>query len=619
MNQKSKKQSERKLGRRMFLCGSLAIMSAAGCQNITRRGQSPDDSVSMLAETSARGTKYVGQYTGVWGLNYASIEGVGLAGNLDGTGSNPAPGWQVEHLIKELKAREDIVNPKSLIASENSSLVLVKGHLPPGIRKGENFDLEIRTLPKSETSSLFGGQLSRSRLRTMALLGRRVREGHVLGVAQGTILIDSLFESRQDQSNHVRGRVLGGGIALEDRPLGLTVRTDGHTFRQATSIAHAINQRFTTIENKGRVGVAKAKTDKLIELLVPRQYRLNVGRFVQIVQNTAFDESVSARVERLSQLERELADPALCATAAARLESLGKEAIPTLTRALRHPELEIRFHAAHALAYIGDSTGVEELQKTAEIEPAFRWHALTALASLEDESAGDALASLMHLESAETRYGAFRSLKARSPYDPIVRGEELGSEFSFHIISSKTEPMIHIARSKSPEIVLFGEGQTVSDDILYVESGLTIKGDGKGNVRIIRYLPRKGEQRKVCSTLLSDLIPSLCESGCSYSMLIRMLRDASQNDMLETRLVVDAVPKRRRKYLGDSESVETERSNRYISGPMPDLFRPEGQPEKSVPRDDIAMLTPKEPENKGPAQGVLSKMGNSLRRINNRR
>ena len=606
----SRRQTYRdNFSRRVFLCGTIALVGATGCQNITRRAQSPEDTEANLlafADDPVVSTNYVGLVTGVWGNNYAKIEGVGLAGNLDGTGSNPKPGWQTDHLTKELSSREDIDNPKTLLADDDTSMVLVKGYLPPGIRKGDNFDLEIRTAPKSDTTSLFDGRLSRTRLRTLQVLGRRVREGHVLGLGQGSILIDSMFESRQDQSNHVRGWVLGGGIATEDRPLGLTIRTDNHTFRTSSDIAAAINERFTTVENQGRVGCATAKTDKLIELVVPREYKHNVGRFLQAVQNTAYNENVNDRVERLTQLDKELNEPSKCKTAAVRLEAMGEEGVPALQRALKNPDLEVRFHAAQALAYLDDETGVPQLLEAAETEPAFRWHALTALATLNKQESTTALTELLHVESAETRYGAFRSLKAQSPFASLVRGEVL-SDFVMNIVPSKSEPMLHISRAKQNEIVLFGEAQTVSDDILYVESGLTVKGIGNDSVKITRYLPRAGEVVKVASTQLAELLPLLSEMGCSYSQINELLRDAAQNEVLNTRLVVDAVPKRRRRYRGDRSSQEE--SNKYITAPLPGLFRPEEEQEKVVPRDDIAQLDTPETEKSSIQSGRLwSKM-----------
>ncbi len=602
------------LARRTFLLGLCAVVSATGCKHITRRGQSPDENSFMsLSDSATQETRYVGEVTGVWGMNYAAVEGIGLVGALEGTGSNPTPGWQLDHLAKELRTREEIENPKTLLADSDTSMAMVKGLLPPGIRKGERFDLQVRTHPKSDTVSLFGGLLNDTRLKTMAVLGRRVREGKMLGAANGPVLIDALFESRQDQSNQVRGWIPGGGIAYEDRPLGLSIRTEGHSFRTATSIAAAINDRFTTIDNHGRIGVATAKSDKLIELLVPSEYKHNVSRFMTIVRNIAFEESVSERVERLSQLDQELNDPALSGTAAVRLEAMGSEGVPALTRALRHPDLEVRFHAANALAYLGEASGVVQLQEAAEIEPAFRWHALTALATLDESTSLDALKELMHVESAETRYGAFRSLYTRAPHDPAVLGEMLMNEFSLHVVPSKTDPMLHVARSKRAEIVLFGEGQSVGDNILYVKSGLTIKGDGNGGVKIIRYLPGRKEIRKTCSTQLAELIPILAQVGCNYSMLVELLRDAQQNDMLQTRLVMDATPKRKRNYSGSSTSAE--KSNRYISEPVPTLFRAGEESDNEVPRDDIAQLTSSEDKKSGTRTGALwTKMNNPLQR-----
>ena len=128
---------------------------------------------------------------------------------------------------------------------------------------------------------------------------------------------------------------------------------------------------------------------------------------------------------------------------------MGEEGVPALTRALRHPDLEVRFHAAQALAYLGEEAGVEQLLEAAETEPAFRWHALTALATLDKGASTEALSELLHVESAETRYGAFRSLKAQSPFGPLVRGEVL-SDFVLNVVPSKSEPMLSLIHISEP-------------------------------------------------------------------------------------------------------------------------------------------------------------------------
>ena len=171
---------------------------------------------------------------------------------------------------------------------------------------------------------------------------------------------------------------------------------------------------------------------------------------------------------------------------------------------------------------------------------------MTALASLSEPAAGNALNQLLHVQSAETRYGAFRALREHSPDDTGVEGQWLADDFYFHVIPSTADSMLHLSRSKRPEIVLFGEQQAVSDNFLYVETGLTIQALGNGKVKIIRYLPHQGEIRKTCSAQLAELIPQLADLGCDYTVLVNLFRETMNSDMLQTRLVVNAVPRIRK-------------------------------------------------------------------------
>lgn len=570
-----------------------------------KRGQSPDDQMIKLSEEVSE-TKYIADACRIYGMNFAKIEGIGMVMNLDGTGSNPVASGQRDHLIAEMKSR-GVENSSTLLSSKNSSLVVLQGLLPPAIRKGDRFDVEVKTLPKSETSSLEHGYLVETRMRPMALLGRGVKQGHVTGYAKGSVLVNSVFESRQDRPNKVRGWIFGGGVATEDRPIGLTMRSD-HSVRTTTSISRAINERFKTVDQSGRKGVATPKNDKVVELQVPDEYRLNVGRYLQVIMNLAFDESDDKRVNRLDLLDQKMTESIDCLETALRLEGFGKEAVPALKRSLRHHDMEVKFHAAQALAFMGESAGLEILQKAAETESAFRWHALTAIASLDDISADAALAKLMHSESAETRYGAFRSLRTSSPHDPIVKGTPM-EDFYFHVVASDTDPMMHFSRSQRPELVCFGENQNVSDDLLYVTPGLTVKGDGDGKIRITRF-KRNGEQRKVCSTNIPDLVRALSEVGCDYSTLLTMFREAKQNGRLNTRLVVNAVPRFGGK--SDNQSAaddQPEKSNRSFAGPLPELFRTGDTSEKRIQRAKTEELSSANAaKNRGETKSPLSRM-----------
>ncbi len=577
LTQRDSAESALNVGRRVFLAGLMLAVPAltfTGCKNFTERAQSPDNQILRLTDDKKSVTKYIGDQCGIWGLRPAKIEGIGLAVNLKETGSNPKPSGQREYLFGELDSKSGESNIESVLAGRDTEMVLLKGILPPGIRKGENFDIEIRTMPNSDATSIENGMILQTRLRPMAQLGRSVKQGHVNAFAKGRVLVDSLFESRTDQANQMHGYILGGGVAMEDRPIGLSVRGEDVPPKTSTMISRAINNRFTHIDSSGHRGVAEPKTDRNIELIVPEAYKHNIGRYMQVVTNLAHSESATQRMVRIEKLTQQMVDPTKSGLTSLRLEGLGNDGLPALKRALRHTDLEVKFYAAQALAYMGETDGVDHLKFVAKTEPAFRWHALTALASLEDVEAGAALADLVHVKSAETRYGAFRAIRARSPHDPLVAGQWQG-DFFLHRVPSETQGMMHFSRSKRPEIVIFGEDQTVGDDFLHVESGMTVKSTGTGRVTVSRYRADKKVERLECSNNIGDVIEMLTKAGFGYGDLLKVFRNAKNSNSLNSRLVVNAVPKLGRSYVpGQSaEELPPEQSERFVATEPPELFR----------------------------------------------
>lgn len=528
----------------LVAAASCLLMAISGCQSFLQREDAKSDLPGM-GGAAAGPTKYVGSTAVFWGLDFGKLEGVGLVTELRGTGSNPPPSGQRDYLIDELKTHPEIDNAMSLVSSPETSMVLVKGLVPPGAKKGDRFDLEVILPPKPrlETTSLKYGFLFKTRLRPMVVLGNSLKKGSVAAQGRGSVLVDSLFEPRQDSENDLRGVILGGGVVLDDRTLGLSIRSEENPIRAATSISRAINERFTTITRDGRTGVATPKSDKVIELSVPENYRLNIGRYSQVISQIAFDEQPQDRVNRLDQLGRELNQLKTCRDAALRLEAMGLDGVPSLRRGLLNSEQEVRFQSAEALAYLGEADGIDVLLEAASNLPQSRWHALTALSASQSPQAAEALLSLMSLESAETRYGALRAFQARSPNDPLAKGEWLADDFYFHEVPSSGPPMVHLTRSKRPEIALFGKAHQLTDDFIFVQNGLTVRADGKGSLLIIRYLPDQQEERRVCSTNLAEAIRQLASLNCSYTEMLDLLQEAKRNNQLTSRLAIDAVPR----------------------------------------------------------------------------
>jgi flagellar basal body P-ring protein FlgI len=528
--------------------------------------ESPEDGVLLVKDVSVP-----------WGLNYITLEGVGLVTGLEKTGSDPPPSGQRSALIGDMQTYE-VKNPNMILASPETSLVLVRCFLPPGVQKGDRCDVEVRIPSKSETTSLRGGWLMRARLREVAVLEQALRTGHVEGLAEGQVLIDAVFDSNTDTVRETRGRVLGGGMALTSRPIGLVVLSEQHSIRTSSQAGAAINARFHTYDRGVKRGVATPKRDNFIELEVHPRYKHNLVRYVRIVQNIAVIESPADRLRRLEQLERKLLEPTTAATAAIQLEAIGKEAIRILQKGLASGDPEVRFYAAESLAYLDEATAADVLAQTARTMPAFRWHAIAALSAMEHVGAYDALAGLFHVPSAETRYAAFRALRAKNPLDPLVRGQSFGDQFTYHTLDTTGPAMIHLARSRTAEIVLFGQDIELQPPaFLYAGKKILLKDSGDGRIKVSRFAVGEADRQQFCTTKLDDVVRTIVQIGGGYDEVVECLQEAKRQEYLEPRVVVDALPRVNREYHRGEEpapaETPAEEDARQVASPLPDMFR----------------------------------------------
>ena len=168
---------------------------------------------------------------------------------------------------------------------------------------------------------------------------------------------------------------------------------------------------------------------------------------MQVLRNIAIDESPTTLQARLLFLEQQLGDPLTSASAALRLEAIGgDQAKQILRQSLTSTDLEVRFYAAEALAYLDDTAAVSVLASVTRDESAFRVNALAALSAMDDAEAYDSLRSLLEVKSAETRYGAFRSLWAMNEHDPYLHDENLGGQFHYHVLDVPGPDMVHVTQ-----------------------------------------------------------------------------------------------------------------------------------------------------------------------------
>jgi hypothetical protein len=452
-------------------------------------------------------------------------------------------------LLNEMSSH-DVRKAEKILASPTTSMVILRGYLPPGVQKGDTYDVEVRVPSRSETTSLRGGWLMPSRMRQMEVMGGSVVTGSVDGLAQGDVLVDSVFEGTSDKVNETRGRVLGGGVSATQRKLGLAISREDASVRTSTLIGKAINQRFFTIDAGIKQGVAEPQRDNFLELAIAPRYKHNLARYLRVIRNIPLKETPAERLARIQLLERKLQEPASAALAAIQLEAIGNEAIPALKKGLAARDLEVKFYAAEALAYLDQPEAAAPLAEVAQAESAFRWHALTALSAISHVSALDSLTDLLHVKSVETRYGAFRAMKIRNPNDPTIKGELLDKRFRYHAIATSGEPLIHVTRTRMPEIVVFGHEQRVKPPAsgLFAGKRIMVVGLENGDLKLGRFSPGEETVYETCPPSLDLLIRSLVKLGAGYSEVIQCLQEAQNAGCLESRVAVEAVPRPDRKY-----------------------------------------------------------------------
>lgn len=530
-------------------CGQLDLMNF--------RSQTPDetDNKSLAEDTQTKvETPLVGEYVNVGNLNAVVLEGVGLVTGLPGTGGDPPVSPYRAQLIEDMR-RRNISNPNQILRSKSTALVLVRAYLPPLVKKGERFDVEVRVPGESETTSLNGGHLLETYLSEQAFIqGEGMLEGHVFAKAGGPILTGTTTYSEEDEEDIgtlVRGRVLSGGMSLRDRNMSLLLRNAYRSERMSYRIANRVGTRFFDYQIGGqRTPLAEAKTNELIELMIHSRYKDNYPRYVSVIRNMTLNESEVAERVRMQTLSDELQDPVTSEKASIQLEAIGKPAINVLKTGLKNPSLEVQFYSAVALAYMEDPSGIEVLAKTAKEEPAFRIFSLAALAVVDDSDAFMALRDLLDGTSAETRYGAFRSLKALDPNDPFVRGELMPSGFRLHVLDVEGDPMVHMTRRKMAEVVVFGLGQKFNMPLIgRAGKDIMVTGRaGEDTITIARITVDETERRVVPNNVPA-VIRAVSELGASYPDVAQLLIQARNQSNLVSRLEFDALPRAGRVYL----------------------------------------------------------------------
>src|SRR5262249_23312305 len=146
------------------------------------------------------------------------LGGVGLVEGLEGTGGDCAADGYRALLVDALR-KEGVQNVNQILKSPECALVIVEAQFPPGARKGDVIDVEVKLPPGSKATSLRGGRLHKCYLFDYNFAknlspeyqgGKNMMLGLKRAAAQGPILVDIGTGDGDEAARVKQGRIWAG-------------------------------------------------------------------------------------------------------------------------------------------------------------------------------------------------------------------------------------------------------------------------------------------------------------------------------------------------------------------------------------------------------------------------
>lgn len=313
--------------------------------------------------------------------------------------------------------RYEDMTPEQIVNDTSTSLVVVLAAIPPGLPRGERFDVLVRTLPGSATRSLEGGYLMPMQMQlgqASVFEGLRTRD---VASAEGELYVNPFGTDgklRRD-GGAVAGRILGGG--LSEHPLPIQVVLDNPDHLRARAIEQSINARFPrSALDDGPA--ARGRSDAMVELGVPFAYLDRPEEFLLLVQHLRPDPS-GADAYAMADVRTLRDQPGLAVNLSWALEAIGPAAIPHVRTLYEFGEHWPRMAAVRAGARLGDVFAIPHLIELASSGPqASRLEAIDLLGAMQqDPRIEPALQSLAGSSELDVRVTAYEALLRRAVRD----------------------------------------------------------------------------------------------------------------------------------------------------------------------------------------------------------
>ncbi len=523
---------------------AASLLCAGACQGAKKKSKKVKE-----ANEPTQLDRTIGDLAETIALNPIPVKGIGLVVGLAGTGSSECPEQTRDYLRKYIMTqigRKDLINPDDMINSLDTAVVLVEGFIPIAASKYQPFDVTVRALDGTQTTSLAGGRLYTTELKMIAKVEESIETSRALAYAAGPIFLDLLSDAKP---NMIRGRILGGGKVIDDYPITLALFKPD--FRAAAYIRNRVNQRF------GKE-TANAVSESTIYVTIPDDYKDKKARFVLLLKHLYIASNAALEQTRITELIEQLKTAEDKTKIQIALEAIGRPAVEELQPLVDSNDEKIKFAAACTLMAIGDDQGLKPLREFAQNRDSqFRLQALQTVGEYGQKY--DVLALMNRVVSDETfeiKYAAYTYMKRFD--DPSIISISVADDFFVDQVITSGPKTIYASQMQNAGIVLFGAPLDCEKGI-YIESddgSIIINSEPTDDrISILRKHPITGGLMGPlkCSTRIADIIKLLGDPpapkdskkrpglGVPYYEIIKMLKVMSDKGAVKANFIAGPV------------------------------------------------------------------------------
>jgi hypothetical protein len=437
-----------------------------------------------------------------------SVRGYGIVAGLWGTGSSECPPELRPQLEKDIWQR--MPNAKSIeinrfISSMDTAVVEIIGVIPPLASSQERFDIEVKPLAKTQTTSLRGGSLYTVELKEFSRMGGFDQYTKTIGTAEGQI-----FTSQNETTKETHYYVFGGGTAFLNSPISMVLNQSNYF--AAMTIRNRINERFGP-------NTANAVSPQEIQVSIPIPYLDQKLRFLSMIQLLYLSEDETLRKQRIDMLASQLPDTQKAAAAEIALEAIGKPTTAKLFELLNHPDVNVRFFAARCMMNIGDNRGLQVIREIAfNPKSQYRISAIESLSRTKLKNAEPILSKLLSDVNLEVRISAYEQLIKLNSV--LVKRIPVGELFFIDLVNCPGQKTIYAYRKDNARIAVFGSPVECRKNVFVDMDQVLINSQPEDKfVSLSRRHP-------VRAKLIGPL-----KSGYSVEDIIHTLGDSPETDM----------------------------------------------------------------------------------------